>query len=126
MGNIQLATNLRYLRELNKKKQKDMSELFNISRQAISNYETMNRTPDLDLLISIASHHDLTLDQLVLHNLANLSATSQETMPQIKTVHEPSGHSLYLTDEELELLMDFRSLSDADRSIIKGFITSKK
>ena len=126
MGNIQLAANLRYLRELNKKKQKDMSELFNISRQAISNYETMNRTPDLDLLISIASHHDLTLDQLVLHNLANLSATSQETMPQIKTVHKPSGHSLYLTDEELELLMDFRALSDADRSIIKGFITSKK
>ena len=69
MANIQLAANLRYLRELNKQNQEDTGAVFNITRQAYSNYETMTRTPDLDMLVRIATYYDLTLDQLILQDL---------------------------------------------------------
>ena len=53
MANIQLAKNLLYLRTLYNLKQDDIANLFNITRQACSNYEKSTRTPDLDVLLLI-------------------------------------------------------------------------
>ena len=47
MANLQLAKNLFYLRTISGLKQDDIADIFNISRQACSNYETSTRTPDL-------------------------------------------------------------------------------
>lgn len=126
MANIQLAANLRYLRELSKQRQEDTGALFSVTRQAYSNYETMTRTPDLDMLVRIASYYELTLDQLILHNLANPDSTSKEKMPNNMALHKSTDNSIYLTDEELELILNFRSLSEEDRTIIKGFTKSKR
>ena len=126
MANIQLAANLVHLRKSNNQSQDDIAELFNISRQAVSNYENMNRTPDLEFIVRFASYYKLNLDQLILHNLANPSSTNTEDGPHNLAIKESKNHSIYLTDKEVELIMDFRGLSDEDRSLIKGFTQSKK
>ena len=126
MANIQLADNLRHLRKLNNQKQEDIAEIFNISRQAISNYENMNREPDIVTLVRFASYYELNLDQLVLHNLANPSSTATADGPHNLAIQKSKEHSLFLTDEEVELIMDFRALSDADRAIVNGFTKPKK
>ena len=53
MANLQLAKNLFYLRTISGLKQDDIADIFNISRQACSNYETSTRTPDLGYLASL-------------------------------------------------------------------------
>lgn len=126
MANIQLAKNLRYLRKLNKHKQDDIAEIFNISRQAVSNYENMYREPDLELLVRIATYYELNLDQLILHNLANPSSTSTEDGPHNLAIQKSKEHSIYLTDEEVELIMNFRALPDAERTLLSGFAKPKK
>lgn len=69
MANLQLAKNLFYLRTISGLKQDDIADIFNISRQACSNYETSTRTPDLGYLASFATHFHVTMDQLILCDL---------------------------------------------------------
>lgn len=69
MPNIQLSNNLRYLRKQYQLTQDQMGEILNISRQAYSNYETSNRTPDLDTLLFLSNFYKVTLDELILANL---------------------------------------------------------
>ena len=64
MANLQLAKNLFYLRTISGLKQDDIADIFNISRQACSNYETSTRTPDLGYLASFAAHFHVTMDRL--------------------------------------------------------------
>jgi transcriptional regulator with XRE-family HTH domain len=125
MANIQLAANLRYLRELNKQNQEDTGAVFNITRQAYSNYETMTRTPDLDMLVRIATYYDLTLDQLILQDLQHFPEI-KEKAPHNMALNQSSGNTIYITDEETDLLTGFRSLSDEDRSVLMGFINSHR
>ena len=73
MSNIQLANNLRHLRKQHELTQKDLSRMLNISRQAYSNYETSKRTPDLDTLLYLSRFYHISLDTLVLRNLADTS-----------------------------------------------------
>lgn len=126
MANIQLADNLRHLRKLNNQKQEDIAEIFNISRQAISNYENMNREPDIVTLVRFASYYELNLDQLVLHNLANPSSTATADGPHNLAIQKSKEHSLFLTDEEVELIMNFRALSDTERALVNSFTKPKK
>ncbi len=126
MANIQLAANLRYLRELNKQSQEEAGAVFNITRQTLSNYENLTRTPDLDMLVRIATYYDLTLDQLVLCDLKHSANFDKEKVPYKMALQESSGNSIYLTDEETDLINDFRSLSEENRSILAGFIKSNR
>lgn len=126
MANIQLAENLRHLRKLNNHKQEDIAEIFNISRQAISNYENKNREPDLVTLVRFASYYELNLDQLVLHNLANPSSTAAEDGPHNLAIQKSKEDSIFLTDEEVELIMNFRALSDTERAMVNSFTRPKK
>ena len=61
MANIQLTENLRILRERSNLKQDEFSRYLNISRQTYSNYERGTRTPDLELLKSIADFYHIPL-----------------------------------------------------------------
>ena len=65
MANIQLTENLRILRERSNLKQDEFSRYLNISRQTYSNYERGTRTPDLELLKSIADFYHITIDELL-------------------------------------------------------------
>ena len=138
MANIQLAKNLLYLRTLYNLKQDDIANLFNITRQACSNYETSTRTPDLGYLASFAAHFHVTmdqLDQLILHDLKAEGFTAdsdpssvmmESKTPYMQGIEKNTGNYIYLTEEELNLILAFRSSSDEQRKIVTGFLNSDK
>ena len=126
MANIQLAKNLLYLRTLYNLKQDDIANLFNITRQACSNYEKSTRTPDLDVLASFAAYFHVTLDQLILHDLKAEGFTADSDPSSVMMESKNTGNYIYLTEEELNLILAFRSSSDEQRKIVTGFLNSDK
>ena len=110
MANIQLTENLRILRERSNLKQDEFSRYLNISRQTYSNYERGTRTPDLELLKSIADFYHITIDELLFCNGYKIPLYS--------------NNIIYLSDEELKLLLLFRAASDEVRQIITGFLAN--
>ncbi len=130
MPNIQLAKNLRYLRKKNGLSQREMEEVLNLSRQAYSNYERCERTPDLDTLVRLAQFYGVSIDDLVLKNMRapafSLSAI-KESVASYYTYAEckETGNSVYLTDSELRLISDYRSLPEESKQIITGFFKSQ-
>lgn len=128
MPNVQLANNLRYLRKKHNLTQDDVSRVLNISRQAYSNYETSNRTPDLDTLICLSSYYHISLDDLAFRSLPGMTASSdtlRETpVSYTLTSDKNTGNSIYLTEEELNLILRFRTLSRENKQIITGFLHS--
>lgn len=123
MPNIQLSKNLRMLRAMHRLTQTHLSALLNISRQAYSNYETNKRTPDLDSLIHIAQIYHITLDELVNQNIGHV--ISEQKGPYLPALAIQTSDTLYLTEEEADLIMDYRCASPENRTIIKGFLTSQ-
>ncbi len=112
MANIQLTENLRILRERSNLKQDEFSRYLNISRQTYSNYERGTRTPDLELLKSIADFYHITIDELLFCNGYKIPLYSMQPdrisegeIPYIKC--KKSDNIIYLTDEELKLLLLF-------------------
>ena len=123
MPNIQLAKNLRSLRDMNNLTQDDLSDMLNISRQAYSNYENSKRTPDLDSLMRLSAFYHVTLDQLVNGNLSNSSQIfAEEKVPYYMALDIETGNTIYLKKDETELITKFRSLSDDNLKIIIGFL----
>lgn len=131
MANIQLAKNLLYLRTLYNLKQDDIANLFNITRQACSNYEKSTRTPDLDVLASFAAYFHVTLDQLILHDLKAEGFTAdsdpssvmmESKTPYMQGIEKNTGNYIYLTEEELNLILAFRSSSDEQRKLLPAFL----
>lgn len=126
MSNIQLANNLKYLRKKHHLKQDDLRVMLNISRQAYSNYERGNRMPDLDMLLYLANFYNVTLNDLVLCNLSSdddsFDSLSEGKIPYIVTKSPKNNHTLYLSEDEFELITKFRSLSSEKQALIKGFL----
>ena len=135
MANLQLAKNLFYLRTISGLKQDDIADIFNISRQACSNYETSTRTPDLGYLASFAAHFHVTMDQLILCDLeaehfipgSEYPSGMRETVtPYMQGIEKNTGNYIYLTEEEVDLVFAFRSSSDEKRKLATGFLHSDK
>lgn len=129
MPNIQLSNNLRYLRKKYGLTQSQMGEILNISRQAYSNYETNSRTPDLDTLLFLADFYKVSLDDIVLTNLKDEmpypgknDRISEDPVPYIFTKNTKTGNTIYLKDEEMDLIARFRALSNENKQIITGFL----
>lgn len=126
MPNIQLSNNLRYLRKQHQLTQDQMGELLNISRQAYSNYETSSRTPDLDTLLFLSNFYKVSLDDLILANLKDNrrypDKISEDLTPYILTKNRKTGNTIYLTDEEMDVITRFRTLSNENKQIITGFL----
>lgn len=128
MPNIQLANNLKYLRKKHNLTQTTLSQILNISRQAYSNYETSKRTPDLDSLLQLTTFYQVNLNDLVLGNLQDTTfysdKVSEAVVPYTFVKDKKTGNTIYLTDEELDLITQFRTLSKENKQIIAGFIHS--
>lgn len=128
MSNIQLAQNLRTLRKRCNLTQTYMSSMLNISRQAYSNYETGKRTPDLDTLLYLSKFYQISLNELVLgcsfNSCGSCSRMEDDLLPYIYAQNKETGNTIYLTEDELDFLLLFRSLSDENRQIIAGFLQS--
>ena len=128
MPNIQLANNLKYLRKKHNLTQTTLSQILNISRQAYSNYETSKRTPDLDSLLQLTTFYQVNLNDLVLGNLQDTTfysdKVSETVVPYTFVKDKKNGNTIYLTDEELDLITQFRTLSKENKQIITGFLHS--
>lgn len=53
------------LREERKETQEQLAKAVNITRQSLSRYETNERTPNIELIYSIAQHYDVSADYLL-------------------------------------------------------------
>ena len=128
MPNIQLANNLKYLRKKHNLTQTTLSQILNISRQAYSIYETSKRTPDLDSLLQLTTFYQVNLNDLVLGNLQDTTIysdkVSETVVPYTFVKDKKTGNTIYLTDEELDLITQFRTLSKENKQIITGFLHS--
>jgi len=141
MSNIQLAKNLKYLRDKSNLKQEDMVDIINLTRQAYSNYETLHRTPDIDTLMILANYYNVSLNDLIFCNLSEsytpFEGLSEGEIPYIYTqsqktqTNEKTGKSeiidttIYLSEDELDMIMKFRDLSPEKQELVKGFIGNK-
>ena len=86
------------------------------------------------LLLLLIFH--VTLDQLILHDLKAEgftadSAPSSVMMESKISIYagyrkKSTGNYIYLTEEELNLILAFRSSSDEQRKIVTGFLNSDK
>ena len=112
MANVQLARNLKTLRLKYNYTQKDLSAILNITRQAYSHYEKALREPDLDDLVAGIIHVDQINESLPIYNY-HLGET------------EDHKRSIFLTDQELELIEKYRNCSANDQQVIRGFLENK-
>ena len=119
MSNIQLANNLRYLRKKHGLTQKALSKMLNISRQAYSNYETGKRIPDIDMLIRIADIYEVTLEQLLTQTCTKTGIINETTGPYFASRIIASEDTVYLTEEELELVTHYRSAGEDERKLTR-------
>ena len=119
MANIQLSANLKRLRTDHDYTQTKIAKMLNISRQAYSNYETGNRSPDLDMLIRIADIYHVTLEQLITQTCTGNGVINEKHGPYLTGKMYGTGD---LTAEEAELLTRFRNAEKDERHIIRKIL----
>lgn len=119
MSNIQLIENLRRLRKDNHLTQQQISRKLNISRQAYSNYETGQRIPDIYTVIHLADLYHVTLEQLITQPLSGNGVINESHGPYYPGMVIESADTIYLTQEETDLLTHYRSASKDDRRLVR-------
>lgn len=65
MNSISLGKKIVKIRKDNKMSQEDFAELFNVTRQTISNWENSKSYPDIETIIKISDKFDISLDILL-------------------------------------------------------------
>lgn len=66
---LYIATNIKYLRTINKKTQEELAKVCNKKNTAISNWEKGIREPDAIDLIMISNFFNISIDDLMLKDL---------------------------------------------------------
>ena len=127
MPNRQLADNLRFLRKKYGLNQDDMKDILNVSRQAYSNSERCERTPDLDTLVRLCQFFDISIDDMVLKNLRTCTSSFKgiRETPASYPFHaicEEDDSSVYLSGQEMDFIMGFRDLPVEKKEIVTGFL----
>ena len=84
----------------------------------------------MDSLLYLAGFYNVNLDSLVLGSLpspdqadaAASESIAEQKIPYTLSVDKNTGNSIYLTEEELEIITKIRTLSRENKQIITGFI----
>ena len=71
-----LGEKIRSLRKENNYSQEDLAEILDVSRQAVSKWESDKGIPELDKLIQISNTFNVTMDYLVKNNIQNETSES--------------------------------------------------
>lgn len=106
------AEKLKAMRKQASLSQEQLAEKLNVSRQAITKWETEAGTPDIGNLIAIAALFDLSLDELL----------SNETAARRKTDFLYESTTEYDIDEPKRFDMDF---GGAGRLVLSGYSGEK-
>ncbi|GAU79491.1 transcriptional regulator [Fusibacter sp. 3D3] len=96
LGDDMIENRLKQLRKENSLTQKELADKLNISKGSIAMYETGKRSPDNDILSSIADFFDVSTDYLL--GRSNIRRYSEEILAFNTTEH--------LTDADLKLVKD--------------------
>ena len=91
-GVIRIENKLQYLRELHDLKQQEVADALGVSCSTYANYESGRRSPDIDLLISLADFYGMSLDELTGHKVKDSNA-------------------MHLSPQALRMLKSFNQLS---------------
>ena len=80
-------------------------------------------------LLYLRTLYNLKQDDIA--NLFNITSDPSSVMMESKTpymqgIEKNTGNYIYLTEEELNLILAFRSSSDEQRKIVTGFLNSDK
>ena len=108
-----LASNIKYLRQVNNKTQHDLADVCNKKNTAISNWELGIREPDsvdLGILSQLfnVSVDDLVFTDLKLHNaLSNLFNEDLNLKPITKSQNKLLTATKGFTDEQLNKVLDY-------------------
>ena len=97
-----LADKIGKLRKRRKISQEKMSELFNVSRQAVQKWENGTSVPDLNNLVQIAEYFDVSLDYLVNgkdYQNADEMMLTRKIEPSYSTMHTWENYSAQLMVE---------------------------
>ena len=106
MSNIQLVSNLLRLRKTHNYTQQQVSDMLNISRQAYS-------------LIRLSQIYHISLDELVNHSFRQDGILQEQKGPYTTALEISSADTIYLTQEEVTLIRQYRDASDDDRRLVK-------
>ena len=87
---IRIENKLQYLRELHDLKQQEVADALGVSRSTYANYESGRRSPDIDLLISLADFYGMSLDELTGHKVkaSNAMQISKQALRMLKSFNQ--------------------------------------
>lgn len=124
MVNIQLKSNLKQYREAHDLTQQQLADKLNISRQAYSNYETGKRDPDLRLLAKLCKIYSITFDQLVCQDFSH-NEIKESKVPYRICHREDSDDIFYLTDDEIQFVLEYRS-AEWEQQHLVGYVLNHR
>ena len=96
-----LAQNLKFLREQMGIRQDEMAKKLDVSRSAIGNWEKNKRNPDIRMIIRLAEYFGVSLDDLVLKDLAPPTALYAKNLRFLRTKQE-------MTQADMASLLGYR------------------
>lgn len=126
------SSNLKKLRLSNNLTQKQLSEILNVSRQTISNYENSSNEPDFYMIAKIANYFNCSIDSLVfgglntnLYNIDSLLNIDNllYDKKKIKQTLISNKKKLLKNIEEIDQLIDLiNSLENSNNEFGKEFV----
>ena len=99
--NINLAENLRVLRQESGYSLEEVAELTDVSRQAVGKWEMSESLPDLPNTLKLATLYKVSLDELVLQKLSEKSP--QQNSKVMGMLEVGSAGQIHLPDEVMSL-----------------------
>lgn len=108
---------MKRLRELRLEKglrQKDVAEKLGISPQSLGYYENGINKPDPDMLIKLADFYEVSVDYILEHEDKVIVSYS----PKAALTND----NIMLTAEEIDLLVNFRGLSENEQKFTLGAV----
>lgn len=86
-----------------------LGTIFNVSKQAASRWETGDRIPSIEIIYMLAEYFNVSLDYLV----------GRTDEPDLTIINVEQN----ISEEELELLEDYRQLNKLEKNVIIGKIS---
>ena len=103
-----MVKNLKLLRQAKGISQQQLAHVLGLSQQSINKYENHNVEPDITTLIKMAQFFEISVDYLIGNSTDSLSEQQEYSFPERK------------------LLLDYRTLSETEKTCIKTIITTFK
>ena len=103
--------------------------MLNISRQAYSNYETGKRAPEIGLLVKLSEFYNVSLDDMIKQTISPYNGNGvirERGGALLEAKDKASDNVLYITSDESELLMAYRTLTEDDKRLADKILKGSK